>query len=52
MTIEEDEEEFELNNAIEGAQMENPHEVHCTCVSLLKMRIKELEEEVKKYKIS
>ncbi len=34
----------ELNNAITNAQEEHPDEVHCSCVPLLKVRIKELEE--------
>ena len=38
-------EESELREAIANAQREHPDEVHCSCVPLLKMRIKELEEE-------
>ncbi len=36
----------ELNDAIKQAQEENPDEKHCTCVPLLKVRIKALETEL------
>ncbi len=36
----------ELEEAIQQAQEENPDEQHCTCVPLLKVKIKELEAEI------
>ena len=36
----------ELEGAIRQAQEENPDEKHCTCVPLLKIRIKELESQL------
>ena len=45
-----DEEESELRAAITKAQEENPDEIHCSCVPLLKFRIKELESELAKIK--
>ena len=40
----------EFDDAIAKAQEENPDEIHCTCVPLLKIRIKELEKELAKIK--
>jgi len=37
----------ELEDAINNAQKDNPDEIHCTCVPLLKTRIKELKEGIK-----
>ena len=37
----------ELRNAIDSAQEDNIDEVHCSCVPLLKVKIKELEEKLK-----
>jgi len=36
----------EWENAIKSVQKDNPDEVHCTCVPLLKVRIKELEQKI------
>ena len=40
----------ETEDAIDNAQREHPDEVHCSCVPLLKMRIKELEDGIKKHR--
>ncbi len=40
----------DLEGAIQQAQEENPDEKHCTCVPLLKVRIKELVEAVERHK--
>src|SRR3972149_747827 len=46
--LSEKEKEIETyKDAIHAAQKENPDEVHCSCVPLLKARIKELETDLK-----
>jgi DNA repair exonuclease SbcCD ATPase subunit len=37
----------DIENAIKGAMDDNPNEKHCSCVPLLKVKIKQLEEKVK-----
>ena len=37
----------DIENAIKGAMDDNPNEKHCSCVPLLKVKIKQLEEKVR-----
>ena len=37
----------EIEDATEGACADNPNEVHCTCVPLLKAKIKELKRKLR-----
>jgi len=42
--------ELHYHDAIDNAQREHPDEMHCSCVPLLKMRIKELEDGIEKHR--